>query len=266
MDDSINFFFSLNEDVEEIERKQEEQQDETEEGGRETEKVIFDELNSQDYFKKPRLSDKRLFFQFHPIQSNSNNEPLPFDAKVFFFYLEDGQKLNRNWLTYNSSEQKLYCSICLAFSDGESIFCQGFNRFRHLTQTVHEHEKSKAHTDSVKTYISYNEETTIDCMLFEKQLLKRKKEVIELRQVASTIINVLKLIGKQGLAIRGQFESAYSFDDPSVNHGNFLEIILLLCNYDKNLEAHITRVMKISKSALETYKASSEKKTISRKR
>ncbi|XP_050516717.1 zinc finger MYM-type protein 1-like [Diabrotica virgifera virgifera] len=96
-------------------------------------------------------------------------------------------------------------------------------------------------------------------MLFEKQLLKRKKEVFELRQVASSIINVLKLIGKQGLAIRGQVESAYSFDDPSVNHGNFLEIIFLLCNYDKNLEAHINKAMEISKTALEAHKASSEK-------
>lgn len=67
-------------------------------------------------------------------------------------------------------------------------------------------------------------------LLFEKQMSKRKQEVKERRHVVEAVIDVLKLIGKQGLSFRGKVESAHTLDDESVNHGNFLEIILMLKN------------------------------------
>lgn len=45
------------------------------------------------------------------------------------------------------------------------------------------------------------------------------------------MIEAVKLIGKRGLSYRGnQFEVAYTLDNPFVDHGNFLEIILFLLN------------------------------------
>ena len=43
------------------------------------------------------------------------------------------------------------------------------------------------------------------------------------------IIDVMKLIGKRGLSYRGkQGEAAYTLDDNTIDHGNFLEMIVLL--------------------------------------
>lgn len=177
--------------------------------------------------------------------------PLPFDDGIFHIKHSDGQIFKRNWLSYNENNKKLFCSICLAFTDGASAFCQGFDRYRHLSQTVGEHEKSNTHIESIKTYIAYKQGRTIETMLFKTQLEERKKEIVERRKVVSGVIDVIKLIGKQGLAFRGKEESAYSLNDPFVNHGNFLEIFLLLSKYDENLARHVKRVTERSKYALE---------------
>lgn len=59
------------------------------------------------------------------------------------------------------------------------------------------------------------------------------------------VINVLKLIGKQGLPFRGSIESAFTLDDENNNHENFLEIINLLKKYDVLLEKHLEKVLNL---------------------
>lgn len=58
------------------------------------------------------------------------------------------------------------------------------------------------------------------------------------------------VIGKQGLAYRASNESAFTFDNLSLNHGNLLEIILLLSNYDSDLAKHVTKITQMMKTAL----------------
>jgi len=56
---------------------------------------------------------------------------------------------------------------------------------------------------------------------------------------------VIKLIGKRGLSYRGKTnEAAYSLDDSSLDHGNFLEITLLISKYDSLLKSHLDKVIK----------------------
>lgn len=54
------------------------------------------------------------------------------------------------------------------------------------------------------------------------------------------IIDVVKVLGKCGLNYRGHpAEAAYMLDNPSVNHGNFLELVLLVSRYDLCLQKHV---------------------------
>ena len=47
------------------------------------------------------------------------------------------------------------------------------------------------------------------------------------------IVDIVKVIGKRGLSYRGtQFEAAYTLDDMSIDHGTFLELVILLGKYD----------------------------------
>jgi len=48
-------------------------------------------------------------------------------------------------------------------------------------------------------------------------------------QVLECIIYVMKLIGKRGLSYRGkQGEAVHTLDEDTIDHGNFLEMIVLL--------------------------------------
>jgi len=69
------------------------------------------------------------------------------------------------------------------------------------------------------------------------------------RQVLERVIDIVKLIGKRGLSYRGSIhEATYTLDDPSLDHGNFLEILLLHKKFDIVLSDHLYYV--ISKSTI----------------
>ncbi|XP_034051779.1 uncharacterized protein LOC117532559 [Gymnodraco acuticeps] len=68
------------------------------------------------------------------------------------------------------------------------------------------------------------------------------------RQVLERIIDVLKLIGQSGLSYSGtQAEALYTQDDDTIDHGNFLEMIVLLGKYDVCLKEHLTLCTEKSK-------------------
>lgn len=54
-------------------------------------------------------------------------------------------------------------------------------------------------------------------------------------------------IGRQGLAFRGKDEAAYSLEDRTINHGNFLELVLLIKDYDIVLNMHVKNCIELSK-------------------
>lgn len=148
----------------------------------------FEEVNKVDFFKKPQQTTLDSFFSFHPVQPIKDGSiSFQFEHNIFYVKHNDGQSFKRQWLSYNVDSKKLYCTVCLAFSDDSSVFCRGFDRFRHVNQTLGEHEKSKAHVEAVKTYIAYKQGRTVDILLFQKQFDKMKKEVLERRQVLSSI-------------------------------------------------------------------------------
>lgn len=156
--------------------------------------------------------------------------------------MEDLCRLTRVFLPYNSKDKRLYCSVCLAFSDHSSIFCKGFDRYRHLAQTVGEHEQSKIHLLSVKSFVVHNQNKTTYYLLLEKHLNKRKQEVAERRKVLNGVIDVIKMIGKQGMALRYEengIKKVIASVTRQVNHGHFLEVFLLLSNYDETIAKHV---------------------------
>ena len=58
------------------------------------------------------------------------------------------------------------------------------------------------------------------------------------------------MIGKRGLAYRGggAEESGYTLLDDSADHGNFLEMLLLISKFDPLLRAHVEEVVRKSQS------------------
>ena len=96
----------------------------------------------------------------------------------------------------------------------------------------------------------YKNSASVDSLLTYGQRNIRKGQVQLRRQILSRVIDVVKLIGKRCLSYRGkENEAAYSLSDPQLDHGNFLEIILLLSKYDATLRAHLDIMIKKSQES-----------------
>lgn len=68
------------------------------------------------------------------------------------------------------------------------------------------------------------------------------------------IVDIFKVIGKRGLSYRGtQFEAAYTLDDMSIDHGTFLELVILLGKYDVCMKEHLSECIEKSEKMHETH-------------
>jgi hypothetical protein len=96
----------------------------------------------------------------------------------------------------------------------------------HVYQRIDEHENSKNHTIYTDIYLHRANNKGINYLLFSEQKHKLKEEVKNNRKILERVIVVVKLIGKRGLSYRvAQYKSSYSLNDPTLDHGNFLEIL-----------------------------------------
>ncbi|XP_034062116.1 uncharacterized protein LOC117539872 [Gymnodraco acuticeps] len=195
-----------------------------------------------DYFTRPMSGTLDLFFRFHPQQKA--------DKAVVqrAFFCKDGT--NRKWLSYSEAREVLFCSLCMAFANprDSNSFITGMTNFTHIHQRVEEHEQSHAHRGCAEAYFLRFSKNTIQDLLMGPQMSRHREEVRRKRQVLERIIDVLKLIGQRGLSYRGtQAEALYTLDDDTIDHGNFLEMIVLLGKYDVCLKEHLTLCIEKSK-------------------
>jgi len=114
----------------------------------------------QNLFIKPKVNELQTFFDYHPFQTVSNEEKIPFKPRKVFFR-DDG--CNRKWLSYNNKNKKFFCSICLAFSsvDDKNTFLSGMFDFKHIYSRIDEHEKSKIHLNSTEAFLLYQKNRNI---------------------------------------------------------------------------------------------------------
>ena len=96
----------------------------------------------------------------------------------------------------------------------------------------------------------------------QQYLSLKAKEVEENRTVVKIVIDVIKLISKQSLAFRahGTNESLYNLKNPSLNHGNFLEIIKMFALHNPTLSNHLDHAIKRSLERIEQQKATGKKR------
>lgn len=77
----------------------------------------------------------------------------------------------------------------------------------------------------------------------------KKSEVYRKKAVLERIIETIKVIGIRGLSFRGSKDAkaAYTLNDDSLDHGNFLEMLILISKFDTMLKEHIDEAVIKSK-------------------
>lgn len=83
----------------------------------------------------------------------------------------------------------------------------------------------------------------------------RKEYIKKNRLILERIIDILKLIEKRGLSYReSRNEGAHSFNDKTLDHGNFLEIMILIRKYDPIINEHFKNIIDKSEKKLNARK------------
>lgn len=124
--------------------------------------------------------------------------------------------------------------------------------WKHIHQRINEHENSIVHSRSSESYFLKTANKDIDSLLFSNLNDIAKQNIKKNRQIFERIIAVVKLIGKRGLSYRGKNnEAAYCLNDSNLDHGNFLEIMILLSKYDPVICEHFNVIVKKSEKKKE---------------
>lgn len=112
--------------------------------------------------------------------------------------------------------------------------------WRHVHLRTEEHEKSTAHQTCAEAFFLRSSKSNISTLSAGSQMSAHREQVKKRRQVLERVVDVVKVLGKRGLSYRQvENEAAYTLDDNTIDHGNFLELIVLLGKYDICLREHL---------------------------
>jgi hypothetical protein len=104
----------------------------------------------------------------------------------------------------------------------------------------------------------HKENRGLDMLLFSSASAERKLKIENNRQIVTRIVETIKVIRKRGLNYRGDGcnEAAYSLHSDNIDHGNLLEIVLLVSKFVRLLRTHTENVAKQSQARIKNAKNS----------
>jgi len=211
-------------------------------------KVVSDDLSNittnVDFYEKPSKELIHQFLNYHPCQPNG----IDFNTdKVYFTNKKMGD--TRKWISYSLDRKSFFCWICIGFGlkDDKSIFVTGYSGVtKHFYDRIKEHEISKTHINNLESFLMFESNKDI-ISYFSKAREIKLREIQNNRNILERVIETIKMIGKRGLSYRGANEAAYTLDNNSLDHGNLLEILMLISKFDPILNNHVQKCIDKSK-------------------
>lgn len=201
-------------------------------------------------FFKPIIDTKVGYDTFFAFHSELQRQSMSRNNRSKLFVRND--KSFRKFLTHNVEMDSMHCIICLAFGNknDKNRFVEGLKCDpKHNSTRLDEHEKSKTHRDNLEALLMHEKNHTVGDLIASGLLAQARSEVEARREILKRIIEIAKLIAKSLLSFRGHsHESSSDLDDDTFDHGNFLELVLLLAKFDPVLKEHVDKVVKESKN------------------
>jgi hypothetical protein len=209
--------------------------------------IDHDQEVRRDNFFLP-LKNTKLKFQSFAIFHKAQKQHVPHKN------LMRNDNSVRGFLTFDEKQNTFYCLVCLAFCDPKSEFqnnkfVKGFKpeTSKHTNTRIEEHERMIAHKQHVEAMLLYESGVSLDDLISVKLVSKKREEIANRRAILTRLIEIVKLIGKRGLSYRAhRNETAFSLKNETNDHGNFLELVLLLSKFDPILKSHVDKCVAAS--------------------
>ncbi|XP_065315426.1 uncharacterized protein LOC135924298 [Gordionus sp. m RMFG-2023] len=185
------------------------------------------------YFQKQisNIEDSQIVLSSHPIPSSSEALTLHDESINITYYRKvniDGSLNPRNWLSYSTTLDKVFCLYCIMFGGPKSntFWTQhGVNNWKNIKRDLERHEASSLHKDC-----EYANMTWLANKRIQDHLLSNKLDIImENRNIVHNIINAIMYLIKCNIAFWGS----------NSNEGNFMCLIKLMAKTVPTLRAYM---------------------------
>ena len=195
--------------------------------GMEIQPVEWFAVENTTLFDRPRVGHANLmtFLSAHDFQKWSEVTKRP--QFPWLCRKDDGQTLS-----------KYFRFVCLAFSSASmtSKFVEGYRmESKYVSTSAAEHALSKEHTNSSQAMMIVRRGADARSIISGQTEIHKAQN----RQILSAVLDVLKLVIGQGLALRGHRNEGISIaltdSDSGARMGNFTAIFQLICARDQSL-------------------------------
>jgi len=154
--------------------------------------------------------------------------------------MSNGKKVQRDWLLYSKSTNKVYCFVCKLFGGARVVdtrFVVGYNNWQCLSKTLQHHETSGYH---INAYLLWNE--LASRLRLGKTIDRTLQRAIDAekahwRSVLMRVIDCILFLAERNLPLRGKNAK---LGDPK--NGNFLGVLEVIARYDVTLAEHLRKV------------------------
>ncbi|XP_060854883.1 zinc finger MYM-type protein 1-like [Metopolophium dirhodum] len=163
-----------------------------------------------------------------------------FKTEYYYRILPSGERIKREWLTFNIRNNRMYCLYCMFFGKNKqnAWTIEGFHAWQRLYD-IGTHEKTEAHINAsiiikMKTH----------CMPVLPQIYECKRlQIAENREIVNSLIEVTLFLGQHSLPFRGHREGW-----EEKNKGNFKDLTVLLSKFSPALAVYISKLQSKGKS------------------
>ena len=164
------------------------------------------------------------------------------------------------WLHYSRFTDGAFCRACAVFltdNPGGQSCGQLVNKPFKQFSKFESHAKNQYHLTSLARMSEFIERYKHPEVAVDTQLNKRLQHQMECNQkVIESLLKVVILCGKQGLAYRGHCDDLIDFSDLDVesshNEGKFIELVKFRAETDSNLHNHLQNAPKNAKYTSKT--------------
>lgn len=165
----------------------------------------------------------------------TNEEHRSFQESWFTKKLNDGTLVNRDWLSYSISTDKMFCFHCQIFgrTKRDNWITNGVGKWKNALHKILVHETSSNHIDASLKFKLRNQVLPILPSLTEK----RKFEVLCNRGIVKELIDITLFLSRHSLAFRGHREK---WSDSL--RGNFKDLVELVSNYSPTMAPYISNL------------------------
>ncbi|GFT83206.1 zinc finger MYM-type protein 1 [Trichonephila clavipes] len=154
--------------------------------------------------------------------------------------MKNGEKVKPNWLVYSTTKDCVYCFCCKLFGSVlSSLSIRGSKDWKHLPETLNQHETSKEHIQSQKSWIELSLRMQYSKMIDSHSQRLITAEINHWYEVLLRIAATIKMLAQNCLTLRGTSDKLYDF-----GNGNFLQIVQLLAQFYPVMEEHLRKVIK----------------------